>query len=51
LTDAPQSAGLVAFADRIELWLIDRLRPVCDRPGLGRSVHCPERIGPQWVAR
>jgi ParB-like chromosome segregation protein Spo0J len=26
LTDAPQSAGLVALADRIELWPIDRLR-------------------------
>jgi ParB-like chromosome segregation protein Spo0J len=27
LTDAPQSAGLVALADRIELWPIDHLRP------------------------
>jgi DNA modification methylase len=27
LTDAPQSGGLVALADRIELWPIDRLRP------------------------
>jgi hypothetical protein len=27
LTDAPSSAGLVALADRIELWPIDRLRP------------------------
>ena len=27
MTDAPQSAGLVALADRIELWPIDRLRP------------------------
>jgi DNA modification methylase len=27
LTDAPHSAGLVALADRIELWPIDRLRP------------------------
>ena len=27
LTDALQSAGLVALADRIELWPIDRLRP------------------------
>ena len=26
-TIAPQSAGLVALADRIELWPIDRLRP------------------------
>ena len=26
MTDAPQSAGLVALADRIELWPIDRLR-------------------------
>jgi ParB-like chromosome segregation protein Spo0J len=27
LTDAPQAAGLVTLADRIELWPIDRLRP------------------------
>ena len=27
LTDAPKSAGLVALADRIELWPIDHLRP------------------------
>jgi hypothetical protein len=27
LTDAPQGAGLVALADRIELWPIDRLCP------------------------
>jgi ParB-like chromosome segregation protein Spo0J len=27
LTDAPQSAGLVALADRIELWPIERLHP------------------------
>jgi hypothetical protein len=27
LTDAPQSAGLVALADRIELWPIENLRP------------------------
>jgi DNA modification methylase len=27
LADAPQSAGLVALADRIELWPVDRLRP------------------------
>jgi DNA modification methylase len=27
LTDAPHSAGLVALADRIELWPIERLRP------------------------
>ena len=27
MTDAPQSTGLVALADRIELWPIDRLRP------------------------
>jgi hypothetical protein len=27
LTDAPQGGGLVALADRIELWPIDRLRP------------------------
>ena len=27
MTDAPKSAGLVALAERIELWPIDRLRP------------------------
>ena len=27
MTDAPLSAGLVALADRIELWPIERLRP------------------------
>ena len=27
MTAAPQAAGLVALADRIELWPIDRLRP------------------------
>ena len=27
MTDAPQSAGLVALAERIELWPIERLRP------------------------
>jgi ParB-like nuclease domain len=27
LTDAPLSAGLIALAERIELWPIDRLRP------------------------
>jgi DNA modification methylase len=27
LPDAPQSTGLVALADRIELWPVDRLRP------------------------
>ena len=27
MTDAPQSAGLVALAERIELWPMDRLRP------------------------
>ena len=27
MTDAPQSTGLVALADRIELWPIERLRP------------------------
>jgi ParB-like nuclease domain len=27
LTDAPMSTGLVALAERIELWPIDRLRP------------------------
>ena len=27
VTDAPQSTGLVALAERVELWPIDRLRP------------------------
>jgi hypothetical protein len=27
MTDAPPSAGLIALADRIELWPVDRLRP------------------------
>ena len=27
MTDAPQTTGLVALADRIELWPLDRLRP------------------------
>ena len=27
MTDTPQAAGLVALADRIELWPIERLRP------------------------
>jgi hypothetical protein len=27
LTDAPQSAGLVALAERIELWPLESLRP------------------------
>jgi hypothetical protein len=35
LTDAPQSAGLVALADRIELWPIDRLRPYAIDPVSG----------------
>ena len=32
MTDAPQSAGLVALGDRIELWPIDRLRPYDRNP-------------------
>jgi hypothetical protein len=32
LTDAPQGAGLVALADRIELWAIERLRPYARNP-------------------
>jgi hypothetical protein len=32
LTDAPQSAGLVALADRIELWPIEKLRPYEHNP-------------------
>jgi hypothetical protein len=32
LTDAPLSGGLVALADRIELWPIDRVRPYQRNP-------------------
>ena len=32
MTDASQSAGLVALADRLELWSIDRLRPYDRNP-------------------
>jgi ParB-like nuclease domain len=32
LTDAPNDAGLVALADRPELWPIDRLRPYDRNP-------------------
>ena len=27
MTDAPQTAGLVALAERVELWPIEKLRP------------------------
>jgi ParB-like chromosome segregation protein Spo0J len=32
VTDAPRGARLVALADRIELWPIDRLRPYEGNP-------------------
>ena len=32
MTDAPQVAGLVALAGRIELWPLDRLRPSARNP-------------------
>jgi DNA modification methylase len=41
LTDAPQSAGLVALADRIELWPIDRLRPYERNP----RTHSDAQVG------
>ena len=37
MTDAPRSAGLVALADRIELWPIDRLRPYERNPRTHRD--------------
>ena len=40
LTDAPHSAGLVALADRIELWPIDRLRPYERNP----RTHSDEQV-------
>jgi DNA modification methylase len=40
LTDAPQSAGLVALADRIELWPIDQLRPYERNP----RTHSEEQV-------
>jgi hypothetical protein len=39
LTDAPQGAGLVALADRIELWPIDRLRPYERNPRTHSDVQ------------
>jgi DNA modification methylase len=39
LTDAPQSGGLVALADRIELWPIDRLRPYERNPRTHSEVQ------------
>ena len=40
MTDAPKSAGLVALADRIELWPIDRLRPYERNP----RTHCDAQV-------
>jgi hypothetical protein len=39
LTDAPLSAGLVALADRIELWPIDRTRPYERNPRTHSDVQ------------
>jgi hypothetical protein len=39
LTDAPQGAGLVALADRIELWPIDRLCPYERNPRTHSEVQ------------
>jgi len=39
LTDAPQSAGLVALAERIELWPIERLRPYERNPRTHSEVQ------------
>jgi hypothetical protein len=46
VTDAPQNAGLVALADRIELWPIDRLRAYDRNPRTHmrrRSTRSPPR--------
>jgi DNA modification methylase len=40
LTDAPHSAGLVALADRIELWPIEKLRPYERNP----RTHSDEQV-------
>jgi DNA methylase/ParB/Sulfiredoxin domain len=42
LTDAPQSAGLVALADRIELWPIDHLRPYERNPRTHSATQVDE---------
>jgi DNA modification methylase len=39
LTNAPRSAGLVALADRIELWPIDRMRPYERNPRTHSEAH------------
>jgi ParB/Sulfiredoxin domain len=41
LTDAPQGTGLVALADRIELWQVDRLRPYERNP----RTHSEAQVG------
>ncbi len=40
MTDAPNSAGLVALADRIELWPIEKLRPYERNP----RTHSDEQV-------
>ena len=40
MIDAHRSAGLVALADRIELWPIKRLRPYERNP----RTHAPEQV-------
>jgi DNA modification methylase len=39
LTDAPQSAGLIALVDRIELWPIEKLRPYERNPRTHSEVQ------------
>jgi DNA modification methylase len=48
LTDAPLSAGLVALADRIELWPIDRLRPYERNPRTHSEAQV-DQIAPSMV--
>jgi Phage major capsid protein E/ParB-like nuclease domain len=39
VTDAPQAPGLIALAERIELWSIDRLRPYERNPRTHSEVQ------------
>lgn len=48
MTDAPQSAGLVALADRIELWPIEKLRPY-ERNPRARSEGQVDQIAASMV--
>jgi ParB-like chromosome segregation protein Spo0J len=42
VTGAPQAAGLVALADRVELWPLDRLRPYERNP----RTHSEAQVNP-----